>query len=718
MTRIKRILHRGLGLEYLDREDARGVVAWGVALASVAVGLRFFFWAYTGRVWEDALITILHSENLVNGLGLTHYRTGQPPLHGFTSPLSVLIPLMGDVFRAGYGLFFIRIASAFAGGLTVLYAMGIAIHPRTRLPGPLAVLVMGYLACEHHQILWGMAGMETQMATLVLLMSIYFTITVNPVALGISLGLCMLARPDFAFWTLIVGAYLLIFERHAVVRTTLVAVVVYLPWIVAMTAYYGSPIPNTIVAKGLGNWLWTSDPNLMWYDILSNIVARVTGAYNYDTVFQPLGPSFGGHGHHFRVLVHDGGWISQIMTLLALLSAAAVVVRRQWAWLPPILFVVVYAIYYVFLVPGVFSWYVIPYVAVVILLSVRGISAAANLLSGRALRTVVLTLLTVAYLFPFIAYLPKTFTTEKRIQQDIENQVRRKVGEYLGQVMGKDQSVGCEPLGYVAYYSRRTVYDWPGLANREVVEYSKNHRARKDRKLMPMLDYFRPDFLVLRYSEYTDNACEKWIEENYKIINSFEVDPHKTADIFEIKDNVDLGFFVLAKKKLPDGPGINPRHTRGLYAAGLRCHWQGKTAEAIAYFLRALQEDPQYVEAHNNYGMTLLNAGRVVEAMAKFDEALRIDPTFPMAHNNRAFALLQQGNPDGALVELREALRLDPDYPEAHKNLGSLLASLGDLKGALEHFQAAAALKPEDVEARKLIESVQAALAAKEAGNG
>jgi len=36
----------------------------------------------------------------------------------------------------------------------------------------------------------------------------------------------------------------------------LVALAVYGPWLVITTLYYGSPIPNTILAKGMGYHLW------------------------------------------------------------------------------------------------------------------------------------------------------------------------------------------------------------------------------------------------------------------------------------------------------------------------------------------------------------------------------------------------------------------------------------------------------------------------------
>jgi hypothetical protein len=80
-----------------------------------AVAIRLFFWWYTQATWEDALTTALHSENFHSGLGLTHYKVDDPaPVHGFTSPISVLIPLVGDGFEIGFGITLQKVFSVLA----------------------------------------------------------------------------------------------------------------------------------------------------------------------------------------------------------------------------------------------------------------------------------------------------------------------------------------------------------------------------------------------------------------------------------------------------------------------------------------------------------------------------------------------------------------------------------------------------------------------------
>jgi tetratricopeptide (TPR) repeat protein len=716
VERAKRVLRRVLGIEGLDTKDHDILVALGLVVAAVAVGIRFFFWWYTGRVWEDALITVLHSENFVNGLGMTHYRVGEPPLHGFTSPLSVLVPLIGDLFKAGFGLSFIKIVSAFAGGLTVLYVMAIAIHPKVRLPAPLAFMVMGYVACEHHQILWGMSGMETQIVTLVLLASLYYTIAAKPVALGIVLGFCMLARPDFAFWTVIVGLYVLVTDWRGFLKVVAVAAVIYAPWILFTTWYYGSPVPNTILAKSLGYPLWSAAPSLTWADILRNVAGSFFDPHSNGALFLPLGPCFGGHGG-FRPLWHDHGAIGNAMMVLALIGAGTIAVKRQWALLPAPAFILVYGVYYVFFVAIIFGWYVVPFAAMTLLLSARGIQAIGGIVRISRLRTIVWSAVAITYVLCFVTVLPLTFATEKRIQEDVEDQVRVQIGRFLGHIMDKDQTVGCEPLGYIAYYSRRTVYDWPGLASRKVVEYSKTHP--EGRTLMGMLEHFEPDFIVLRYSEYEDSYEQTWIDTNYRIIASFEALREKIQDIFAIAHNVDTGFLVLAKRDWIGGAntyhgmslGIDPRHARAHACVGFRLTKQGRLEEALAHLNESLRLDSGDCETYNTLGLALVALGRYPEAMEQFNRALELNPQYALAFNNRAVCSLQQGNRGRAIQDLYHAVQSDPSYVEGYTNLANVLASVGRLDEAADYLRTALKIEPYNKEARAGLQWVQAAQA-------
>ena len=550
MDFLVRALQRGLKLEGLDNESNRFAVRAAVVIAGVAMVLRILFWIYTQRYWEDALITCLHAENFASGLGMSHVRPGEPPLHGFTSPLSVLVPLMGDWVHVGFGIEFLKLVSIPASALTVLYVLAICIHPKVQLSAPLTVAAMGYVAVEHHQILWGMAGMETQLAVLVLIMSLYYTMTINVIPLGISLGLCMLARPDYAFWTIISGCYVLFQRPRAFPKVAGIALAVYLPWI-AFTLYeYGSPVPNTIIAKGLGYTKWYEKADAINFFTLKRQIWLMMS----EQLHVHLGPLFAGHGAGVHLFFTKGpeSPIANAMFAFAVIGTLVITLKRQWVLWPLVALVVVYSLYYIFAVPVVFGWYKMPYIAVLLLLCLRGIQWVTGWIPNVIWRTRVEAAYAAVYLGLFVSVLPICFYTERMIQRYVENDVRKQAGLYLKEHMKADEAVGCEPLGYMAYYSRGNVYDWPGLASRTVVAWSKAQPPER-RCLENMCRDLKPEYLFLRDTEvlYFFKSND-WLKEDYHVVKAFHVDPEKAARIPWLDRNVDTDFRIYKRNRPGD----------------------------------------------------------------------------------------------------------------------------------------------------------------------
>ena len=69
----------------------------------LAVGLRILFWAYTDRIWEDAIITLSPARNFWEGYGLTHH-IPEPRIYSFTSTISILVFLIGEPFGQAINL--------------------------------------------------------------------------------------------------------------------------------------------------------------------------------------------------------------------------------------------------------------------------------------------------------------------------------------------------------------------------------------------------------------------------------------------------------------------------------------------------------------------------------------------------------------------------------------------------------------------------------------
>lgn len=488
------------------------------ALVAAAVLLRLYFWRYTGRTWEDALITVLHAENFWAGLGLTHVKPGEPPIHGFTSPISILVPLLGGVFHGPWGLPFQKLVSAFsaAGVIWIGYQLVRRVEVEERQRRAWILFSLAYIAFEHHQVLWGMAGMETTVVTLVLFHFFYACAVRSPRQIAVAMALSLYARPDFLFLNLIGLAYCVAYLRRDVPRIVALAFLLYLPWFLFTWVYYGSPIPNTILAKlhGYGH------PPRDFQKFLDFLV--------------PLGPSFAGHGRGYW-REWDHGAISILVTGLFALGAWQAWVRRATALFVPAAFVVVYWLYYQFLVAGIFGWYIVPLSAATMLVAGYGLVHAVP--QPRAALAVA-----AAYGVAIVAILPVTFRAEREIQQLIEAPVRTQMALYLRDAVGPGEFIGMESLGYSSYYTRKPILDYPGLASREVTQLLRAHPRAG---LCHVLEKLEPRWVAVRDFECRGHA---FLARHYELVREFKAPP-AVERIHMQQYNIDKHFLVYRRKE-------------------------------------------------------------------------------------------------------------------------------------------------------------------------
>ena len=78
--------------------------------------------------------------------------------------------------------------------------------------------------------------------------------------------------------------------------------------------------------------------------------------------------------------------------------------------------------------------------------------------------------------------------------------------------------------------------------------------------------------------------------------------------------------------------------------------------EALAALDAALEGKPDFAEAHNNKGLTLLLCERREDALASFNAALAANPAFIQAHFGAVQVLNQLGRHADAADLLQKAL--------------------------------------------------------------
>ena len=132
----------------------------------------------------------------------------------------------------------------------------------------------------------------------------------------------------------------------------------------------------------------------------------------------------------------------------------------------------------------------------------------------------------------------------------------------------------------------------------------------------------------------------------------------------------------------------------------------GNVEEAIRYYERAAQLNPNDEDIYYNLGIAYSRAGHRQEAIKAYQNALKLMPSYAEAHNNLGNLLFRMGKTNEGLVHLKKAVELNPEYAKAWNNLGTAYGVLGDTNEAFRCFQRAICIDPKNWEARFNLASI------------
>lgn len=140
--------------------------------------------------------------------------------------------------------------------------------------------------------------------------------------------------------------------------------------------------------------------------------------------------------------------------------------------------------------------------------------------------------------------------------------------------------------------------------------------------------------------------------------------------------------------------GRYPQAFFPLNLLGVALEQQGKFAEAVPVYRKALALEPKAAELHFNLGAVLARLGEREQAVASYRRALALKPVLAPAWFNLGIALQESGELDEAADCYRKATGLEPGFYEAWGNLGTVLQRRGLLEQAAECYQKAVAIRP------------------------
>ena len=120
--------------------------------------------------------------------------------------------------------------------------------------------------------------------------------------------------------------------------------------------------------------------------------------------------------------------------------------------------------------------------------------------------------------------------------------------------------------------------------------------------------------------------------------------------------------------------------------------------QAISDYTRAIELNPDYIEAYNNRGVAY-SAHNHKKAILDYDRAIELNPDYIEAYNNRGNSYVRTSPPDytKALSDYNQALELNPDSVVAYNNRGVVYSKKPnpDYKKAISDLSRALKLNPD-----------------------
>ncbi|MGY6529840.1 MAG: tetratricopeptide repeat protein [Cyanobacterium sp.] len=144
---------------------------------------------------------------------------------------------------------------------------------------------------------------------------------------------------------------------------------------------------------------------------------------------------------------------------------------------------------------------------------------------------------------------------------------------------------------------------------------------------------------------------------------------------------------------------LNPNYVDAYYNRGLTYADLKDFDRAIADYTQAITIDPEYLNAYNNRGVLYANLGDYERAIADYQKVLESDPNYVLAHNNLGVAYDSLERYQEAIASYTRAIELDPSYVLALTNRGLSHGSSGNYENAISDYNQAITIQPNNADA-------------------
>ena len=122
---------------------------------------------------------------------------------------------------------------------------------------------------------------------------------------------------------------------------------------------------------------------------------------------------------------------------------------------------------------------------------------------------------------------------------------------------------------------------------------------------------------------------------------------------------------------------------------------RGKFGDAIALYLQALKEVRDNPEIYFHLGNVYRLESKESQAAVCYQKAIQYAPNYAKAHHELAEVLSKKEQWSSAIASYRQAISYDPDFSWSYNNLGYALIQVGEWQEAIPIYEKAIELNPD-----------------------
>lgn len=432
-----------------------------VSFVTVIIFLLFRTWGY-----DDPYITYRYSKNLANGLGFV-YNPGQRILSTTTPLFAIILAVLSIAWND------IPVISVLIGSFSIALSAWLLREISKKWEVPWMGYV-GLLLYPTFPLVNSTLSSEIPLYIALILACFLFYLKKEILLVSIISAILVLTRPDGLIVPAVLFIHHLITEKR-LNRDVLLGILMFLSvigtWFAFSWLYFGNPLPVTLTVK----------------QAQAKMTITQSFAEGVITIIKPY--------RRFPYIIE---FLFAFLGLFYVLRSD----RKPYLFL---MWAILYFLAYSFLGVSRYFWYYAPLVVAFVMLVGWGFNWLSRIKNSN--------LFLLLILITFFVFQTKDIW---RLHTNLDDRLRiyQDVGNWLRQNTDNDDTVGLLEVGIIGYYSNRTMVDFAGLIQPEVIKTFSPSSTYEDAALWTIINH-KPDYLVLhdglfpRVEELISNQCTK-----------------------------------------------------------------------------------------------------------------------------------------------------------------------------------------------------------------